>query len=58
MNEGEVGGSTTSGSEPGRAAHSGAEKGQGEPSKDGETSTTVGVPGDIDPGTETSTRHN
>ena len=29
--------------------HSGAEKGQGEPSKDGETSTTAGAPGDIDP---------
>ena len=37
--------------------HSGAERGQGEPGKDGETSTTAGAPGNIDPGTETSARH-
>ena len=29
----------------------------GEPGKDGETRTTVGVPGDSDPGTETSARY-
>ena len=46
----EAGSSTTSRPEPGRAAHSGAEKGPGEPGKDGETSTTAGVPGDIYPG--------
>ena len=55
----EAGSSTSSGPEPGRAAHSGAEKGQGEPGKDGEleASTTAGVSGDIGPGTETSARY-
>jgi hypothetical protein len=57
LGHGEAGSSATSGSEPGRAAHSGAEKRQGELGKHGETNATAGAPGDIDPGTETSARH-
>ena len=53
----EASGSTTLGSKPGKAIHPGAEKGQGEPCKDGKTSTTAGAPGNIDPSTETSARH-
>ena len=52
-----TGSSTTSGSGQGRAAHSDAEKEQGEPGEDDETNTAAGVPGDTDPGTETSTRY-
>ena len=54
-----AGSSTTPRPEQGRAARSGAEKGQGEPGKDGETSMTAGVSrsGSIDPGAETSTRY-
>ena len=41
----EAGSSTTSGSEPGRVAHSDVEKGQGGHGKDRETNMTAGAPG-------------
>ena len=47
----------TSGPRPDRAAHSDAEKEQGEPSKDCETNMAAGAPGNTDPGTETSARY-